>query len=97
MEKIAKIISDSIEVKQLILQNSSLLATTGQIASLMVSALKNGNRIYFCGNGGSAADASTWLQNSADVFIPTVKHFRQKHSIVILLISRLLQTTIVTM
>lgn len=57
MEKIAKIISDSIAVKQLILQNSSLLATTGQIASLMVSALKNGNRIYFCGNGGSAADA----------------------------------------
>ena len=23
----------------------------------MVAALKNGNRIYFCGNGGSAADA----------------------------------------
>src|ERR671911_741288 len=23
----------------------------------MVSALQNGNRIYFCGNGGSAADA----------------------------------------
>jgi D-sedoheptulose 7-phosphate isomerase len=27
------------------------------VVNAMVAALKNGNRIYFCGNGGSAADA----------------------------------------
>ena len=57
MEKIKKIISDSIAVKQQLLQNDTLLKTTATIAEKMVAALKNGNRIYFCGNGGSAADA----------------------------------------
>jgi D-sedoheptulose 7-phosphate isomerase len=27
------------------------------VADLVVTAFKNGNRVYFCGNGGSAADA----------------------------------------
>ena len=57
MEKIKKIISDSISVKQQVLNNNTLLKITAEIASNMVAALKNGNRIYFCGNGGSAADA----------------------------------------
>lgn len=57
MEKIKRIIADSIAVKQQVLGNERLLQTTAEIASQMVAALKNGNRIYFCGNGGSAADA----------------------------------------
>ena len=57
MEKIAKIISESIAVKQEILKKKDLIQTTADIASQMVKALRNGNRIYFCGNGGSAADA----------------------------------------
>ena len=57
MEKIKKIISDSIAVKQQVLQNTFLLQTIASIAEQMVAALKKGNRIYFCGNGGSAADA----------------------------------------
>ena len=57
MEKIAKIISESIAVKQEILRNKALIDTTAEIATQMVKALRNGNRIYFCGNGGSAADA----------------------------------------
>lgn len=57
MEKIKKIIADSIAVKQQVLQSEVLLKTTSGIAAKMVAALKNGNRIYFCGNGGSAADA----------------------------------------
>lgn len=57
MEKIKKIIADSIAVKEQVLKNDTLLKTTQQIAEEMVKALKNGNRIYFCGNGGSAADA----------------------------------------
>lgn len=57
MEKIRKIISESILVKQHILDNNLLINRTGEIATGMVKALKQGNRIYFCGNGGSAADA----------------------------------------
>ena len=56
-DKIRKIISDSISVKSAILQNESILNTVDEVASLIVAALKQGNRIYFCGNGGSAADA----------------------------------------
>jgi D-sedoheptulose 7-phosphate isomerase len=56
-DKIKKIISESVEVKNKLLQTETILKTVDEIASLMVSALKNGNRIYFCGNGGSAADA----------------------------------------
>ncbi|HKH61136.1 MAG TPA: D-sedoheptulose 7-phosphate isomerase [Flavitalea sp.] len=56
-DKIRKIISESVSVKNSILQNESILNTVDEVASLIVKALKQGNRIYFCGNGGSAADA----------------------------------------
>jgi D-sedoheptulose 7-phosphate isomerase len=57
MEKIKNIITESIAVKQKVLGDEKLLATVNTVASKMVEALRNGNRIYFCGNGGSAADA----------------------------------------
>jgi D-sedoheptulose 7-phosphate isomerase len=56
-EKIKRIISDSISVKTIILSDTELLTRIQQVAVGMVKALKNNNRIYFCGNGGSAADA----------------------------------------
>jgi D-sedoheptulose 7-phosphate isomerase len=56
-DKIKKIISESVSVKNSILQKDHLLDAVDEVASLMVKALKQGNRIYFCGNGGSAADA----------------------------------------
>ena len=57
MKKIQDIINASISVKQQILENEALINTTATIANIITEALKNGNRIYFCGNGGSAADA----------------------------------------
>src|SRR5829696_5099583 len=57
MEQVKNIIQSSIDVKQQILQNEELLAATIDIANKIVEALEGGNRIYFCGNGGSAADA----------------------------------------
>ncbi len=39
------------------MQNDVLLQTVSEIVNTIVGALKNGNRLYFCGNGGSAADA----------------------------------------
>ena len=57
MEKIRDIINASIETKQQVLANETLLQTVCDIVEKIVAAFKNGNRIYFCGNGGSAADA----------------------------------------
>ncbi len=57
MEQIKNIIRSSISVKEKVLEDAALLQTVQQVAEKMVSALQQGNRIYFCGNGGSAADA----------------------------------------
>ena len=57
MAKIKEIIQASIDVKQQILQNDLLLTTIYDVAELITSTLNNNGRIYFCGNGGSAADA----------------------------------------
>ena len=57
MEQIKKIIQSSIDVKTAVLENSHLLKTILTITDVMVAALKSDRRIYFCGNGGSAADA----------------------------------------
>jgi len=56
-EKIKNIIADSIAVKGRVLNDERIIGTVEKIVDQMVSALKNRNRIYFCGNGGSAADA----------------------------------------
>ncbi len=37
--------------------DESLLTTIEKVVDVIVTAFKNGNRVYFCGNGGSAADA----------------------------------------
>jgi D-sedoheptulose 7-phosphate isomerase len=57
MEKIKQIIQASIETKQQVLVNEDLLATIEKIVDAITTAFKNGKRVYFCGNGGSAADA----------------------------------------
>lgn len=57
MEKIKSIISSSIEVKQQILQDETLLETLNDIIDVVSNAFINGNKVLFCGNGGSAADA----------------------------------------
>lgn len=57
MEKIKNIINGSIDVKNKVLQDETLLKTIDTIITAIVAAFKNGKRVYFCGNGGSAADA----------------------------------------
>lgn len=57
MNKIKDIITASVETKQRILADEGLLQTIQDIAGLVTAAFRNGNRVYFCGNGGSAADA----------------------------------------
>src|SRR5215203_2933155 len=57
MQQIKDIIRASIAVKENILSNERLLKTVNDCVDLIVKAFRNGNRLYFCGNGGSAADA----------------------------------------
>lgn len=56
-EKIKSVITESIAVKQRILQDKMLIATIEQVAKICVEALRADKKILFCGNGGSAADA----------------------------------------
>jgi len=57
MEKIKSIIKSSIDTKQRVLENEELLKTISVTIDVIVKAFRNGKRVYFCGNGGSAADA----------------------------------------
>ncbi|HMR91892.1 MAG TPA: D-sedoheptulose 7-phosphate isomerase [Chitinophagaceae bacterium] len=57
MEKIKSIIQASIDVKKAWLENETILAAIRQSVDAIVKAFQQGNRVYFCGNGGSAADA----------------------------------------
>jgi D-sedoheptulose 7-phosphate isomerase len=56
-EKIKHIITESVAVKNKLLTDKNLIKTIEDTTQLIVKAFKNGKRIYFCGNGGSAADA----------------------------------------
>jgi len=57
IDHIKKIISESISVKKKILLDEVMLNNAIQVVQEIVNAFKNGKRVYFAGNGGSAADA----------------------------------------
>lgn len=57
MNPIQSIIQKSIDVKQSILQDPQLIETIERIVEVITEAFKNGKKVLFCGNGGSAADA----------------------------------------
>ncbi|MBS4044451.1 MAG: D-sedoheptulose 7-phosphate isomerase [Chitinophagaceae bacterium] len=57
MQEIKNIITTSIQTKELILQNEPLLSSINKAIDIIEAAFKNGNKVLFCGNGGSAADA----------------------------------------
>jgi D-sedoheptulose 7-phosphate isomerase len=57
MDQIKNIVQSSITVKQEVLQNEALLKTVQDCIAVIVKAFQNGNKVLFCGNGGSAADA----------------------------------------
>ena len=57
IEKIKSIIQASIDTKQLLLANEDRIHTIKECSLTITDAFKNGNKVLFCGNGGSAADA----------------------------------------
>lgn len=54
---IKQLIQSSIEVKQLLLQDEVLMQQIATVVDVVTNTFKNGNAVYFAGNGGSAADA----------------------------------------
>lgn len=56
-KRIYKIINESISVKKALIEDTNLLATIEQIVETIVESYKQGGKVLFCGNGGSAADA----------------------------------------
>lgn len=56
-DKIKQIVAASIDVKTKIRDNDGLLKTIQEVTSLIIQAFGAGNKVLFCGNGGSAADA----------------------------------------
>src|SRR6266487_6044278 len=57
MNKIKDIIASSISVKQQILSDETMLEKIAEAVDVVTAAFSNGNKVLFCGNGGSAADA----------------------------------------
>ena len=55
--RIVESINQSIETKQKILTDTGMIENIREVASHCAEAFCNGNKVLFCGNGGSAADA----------------------------------------
>lgn len=57
MLNIEEIIQESIDVKKLIINDKAFIERIRESAVVCIGSLKNGGKVHFCGNGGSAADA----------------------------------------
>lgn len=57
MIDVEKTIQESIDVKSLIINDKKLIEKIREAAEICIFSLRNGGKIHFCGNGGSAADA----------------------------------------
>ena len=55
--RIPKSIEESVAAKQAILNDQAFLGRIETAAEIITESLRNGGKIHFCGNGGSAADA----------------------------------------
>lgn len=54
---IERALKESIELKQEVLAHATITTDLKLLAQKVVESFKKGGRVYFCGNGGSAADA----------------------------------------
>jgi D-sedoheptulose 7-phosphate isomerase len=55
--QIRSIISDSIDTKQRVLADEGMIRLTLDVAQLCADTFRHDRKVFFCGNGGSAADA----------------------------------------
>lgn len=54
---IKELFAASVQTKQAVLEDEVLIGKIAAAADQLTNAFANGHRVYFCGNGGSAADA----------------------------------------
>lgn len=54
---VEKALKESIKLKKTVLEHPSITSDLNILAQKVVDSFKKGGRVYFCGNGGSAADA----------------------------------------
>ena len=57
IERMRQAVAESIATKQRILEDSTLMSRLEEASKLVAASLRQGGKIHFCGNGGSAADA----------------------------------------
>jgi D-sedoheptulose 7-phosphate isomerase len=57
MNDIKSIINSAIDLNKLVLQNDTLLGQIKTVSEVLTQCFESGNKVMFCGNGGSAADA----------------------------------------
>lgn len=55
--RVKEAIEENIELMNSILHDTIFMSQISQLADIMVKSLRRGGTIFFCGNGGSAADA----------------------------------------
>lgn len=56
-QKIIDIIGASVKVKEAVMKDERLIAAIDEVTEKIIGAFSAGNKVLFCGNGGSAADA----------------------------------------
>lgn len=56
-DRIQHLVQSSIDVKSKVVTDEQIIAQVDQIVQLLVNCFRSGKRVWFCGNGGSAADA----------------------------------------
>ncbi len=59
-QRIVATMQETANLLQIMAEDASLLAAIEQMVTSSITALRNGNKLMFCGNGGSAADAQHW-------------------------------------
>lgn len=57
ISKITSLIEQSIDIKQQLLLDANFLQKVEAVVAVISDAFNAGNKVLFCGNGGSAADA----------------------------------------
>jgi D-sedoheptulose 7-phosphate isomerase len=56
-ETIKSLVTASIDVKKNLLEDDALISRIQDCVGMITEAFRKGNKVLFCGNGGSAADA----------------------------------------
>lgn len=69
MRSTQEIFTETVAVKQRILDDPALLATIQAVEDRIVASYRAGGRLFMCGNGGSAADAQHFAAELTGHFI----------------------------